>query len=209
MAQSTVLEPDFNQMDPPPPATRYANIREADVMWSKRVWRRIDLRSSENQILKSDKRGNEISVNSFFNVLTNEISSGNAVAYSTGTEVKKDDSFKTVLTINQVKGFLLETNVYKNYNENGEAISADTVSSTISAKRIKYFDIKEEWVFDKSRSIMDVRIIGILPIIEVYDDETGGTILKELFWIYYPVARQIFAKYWAVYKSDEERLSYE
>jgi len=143
-------------MDPPPPATRYANIREADVMWSKRVWRRIDLRSSENQILKSDKRGNEISVYSFFNVLTNEISSGNAVAYSTGTEVKKDDSFKTVLTINQVKGFLLETNVYKNYNENGEAISADTVSSTISAKRIKYFDIKEEWVFDKSRSIMDV-----------------------------------------------------
>jgi hypothetical protein len=125
-------------------------------MWSKRVWRRIDLRSSENQILKSDKRGNEISVNSFFNVLTNEISSGNAVAYSAGTEVKKDDSFKTVLTINQVKGFLLETNVYKNYNENGEAISADTVSSTISAKRIKYFDIKEEWVFDKSRSIMDV-----------------------------------------------------
>jgi hypothetical protein len=81
MAQSIVLEPDINQIDPPPAATQYVNLREADVMWSRRVWRRIDLRISENLILKTDQRRNEISVNSFFNVLKNEISKGKIVAY--------------------------------------------------------------------------------------------------------------------------------
>lgn len=29
----------------------YTSLREADVMWNKRVWRRIDLREKQNHVL--------------------------------------------------------------------------------------------------------------------------------------------------------------
>src|SRR4051812_1924901 len=35
--------------------TPYANIREADVMYAKRVWREIDLRAKMNRIFASPK----------------------------------------------------------------------------------------------------------------------------------------------------------
>jgi hypothetical protein len=36
--------------------TPYANLREADVMFAKRVWREIDVREKMNQYLASPKQ---------------------------------------------------------------------------------------------------------------------------------------------------------
>ena len=52
--------------------------------------------------------------------------------------------------------------------------------------------IKEEWFFDKHRSSMDVRIIGMCPIQTKIVDST----VKEtpLFWIYFPEWRDLFVQ---------------
>jgi hypothetical protein len=47
------------------------------------------------------------------------------------------------------------------------------------------------WYFDKEASIMKVRILGISPLQEEFDEDTG--ILKyeiPLFWMYYPESRE-------------------
>ncbi len=49
--------------------------------------------------------------------------------------------------------------------------------------------IWEEWVFDKQRSVMDVRIIAISP------DGWNGEQRIWPFWIYFPDYRPLFAKY--------------
>lgn len=49
--------------------------------------------------------------------------------------------------------------------------------------------IWEEWVFDKQRSVMDVRIVAMSP------DGWNGTQRIWPFWIYFPDYRPLFAKY--------------
>ena len=49
--------------------------------------------------------------------------------------------------------------------------------------------------FDKQRSVMDVRILGLCPLLKVKDEKgeyKPG--YQAMFWIYFPDARPIFAK---------------
>jgi gliding motility associated protien GldN len=57
---------------------------------------------------------------------------------------------------------------------------------------------------------MEVRIIGMLPVIETLNTETGTTRREGLFWIYFPEARYIFANH-EVYNSsnDGARMTFE
>jgi len=59
---------------------------------------------------------------------------------------------------------------------------------------VKMFRIKEDWFFDRQRSQMDVRILGICPVIDDFDERGEFRGYKPLFWIYFPEARPIFAK---------------
>jgi hypothetical protein len=56
-------------------------------------------------------------------------------------------------------------------------------------RKVVSWKIKEEWFFDKKRSVMDVRIIGLAPCVEVLVG--GKEILEPLFWIYYPDFRDV------------------
>ena len=72
--------------------------------------------------------------------------------------------------------------------------------------------IKEEIFFDKKRSSMSTRIIGLCPVIMDYKDPLNGTLSpeKELFWIYYPDWRDIFSRTIVVNltKNDAQKRSY-
>lgn len=57
---------------------------------------------------------------------------------------------------------------------------------------------------------MDVRIIGIAPV--VYNiDETGAVSgLKELFWLYFPECRYVFQNFFVQNKdNDAQRMSFD
>jgi gliding motility associated protien GldN len=84
-----------------------------------------------------------------------------------------------------------------------------TYFDTIKVNQIKKFRIKEEVFFDKQRSVMETRILGIAPIIPKY---SGDEITGEMpaFWVYFPEARRVFAQA-EVYNrhNDVHRLTYD
>jgi gliding motility associated protien GldN len=188
----------------------YTSLREADVMWNKRVWRRIDLREKQNHVLYFPIKDFAQGRKNLFEIIQDAVlNEGTITAYSPGSVVAPDDMFTTPLTIEEVKKILTPTTSEDVYDEFGEITGTQEVENPIAAAQVKFYDIKEEWFFDKQRSVMDVRIIGILPMIEV-ETETGEKALKDLFWIYYPEARYVFANNEVFNRAnDAERRTYE
>jgi gliding motility associated protien GldN len=188
----------------------YTSLREADVMWNKRVWRRIDLREKQNHVLYFPIKDYAQGRKNLFEIIQDAVlNEGTITAYSPGSVVAPDDMFTTPLTTEEVKKILTPTTSEDVYDEFGEITGTQEVENPIVASQVKFYDIKEEWFFDKQRSVMDVRIIGILPMIEV-ETETGEKALKDLFWIYYPEARYVFANNDVFNRAnDAERRTYE
>ena len=68
--------------------------------------------------------------------------------------------------------------------------------SEINPLDIKRYRVKEIWYFDKETSRLMVKILGVAPIREFYDEDTG--IFKyeaPMFWIYFPEARDVLSRY--------------
>ncbi len=171
----------------------YAHVREADVLWAKKIWRVLDLREKMNLPMfypttKMDDRY------SLIDLLIYGIQYEGLTAYSTKTE----DEFQVPLTLDQVMREMgavsdtqqvrnAETGLYEDKVIEGEVRSTD----------IKQIMLKEIWFFDRKYSRMDVRIIGLCPIREYVEGSGGeGQVRKsQTFWIYFPEARGLFARH--------------
>ncbi len=183
-------------------------IRESDAFWSKTVWRIIDMREKTNQHFYYPTR--EIQGrNNLFNTLLKGIEDKRITAFDAQIN---DNEFKEPIDFNQVKqqfGDSVRTIKVTDINTGNDRDSL--VSASIPTSEVKQLEIKEVWYFDKQKSTLQVRILGICPI-RVYKKDPNDTIFvrKRLFWVYYPEIRPILAKKEALNEFNGARsLSYD
>jgi len=191
----------------------YQYVRESDVLWSKRIWRMIDLRQKMNYPLyfpTTPMQDRESLVQRLVRAIKyNEITAFDPV----------DDEFTTRMSYEQViKNLGAEDRVEKQVDENGNEVDV-TIKGEIKWASIKELLIKEDWFFDKQTSTLQVRIIGICPIMhdmrvlqtgEEDQEETGEITKKQTFWVYFPEARTVLANT-DFYNSfnDAQRISFD
>ena len=165
--------------------TPYANLRESDVMFSKRVWREIDLRDKMNRVYGSPK-------SRLIDVLLNAIVAGELTAYdaSSTKEDPNGDEFTAILKPEQAMARFADSVLVPQFDKDGNQTGSEKRMGEFNPDSILRFRIKEDWIFDKQRSVFEPRIIGIAPLVKV---QAAGVDLGEqpAFWVYFPEARQV------------------
>ncbi|ERJ61140.1 type IX secretion system ring subunit PorN/GldN [Sphingobacterium paucimobilis] len=141
----------------------YSPIRQTDVFYRKRVWREVDLREKMNQIFASPKAR-------LMDIIVTAIQAGELTAYdpTPTADNPTGDNFEKmqILPIDQVMARLGGDSVLvEQFNENNEVISSKYESRAFSGENVIKFRIKEDWIFDKQRSVFEPRIVGIAPLI--------------------------------------------
>jgi gliding motility associated protien GldN len=200
LAQDTKVEVYEKIHIPKKKPIPYPYTREADVMWSKVLWRMIDLREKMNLPLFYPTKPIGERMN-FISLLFYGIDNEGLQVYN---PVGSNDEFKIPMSKEDI-----EANM-GNQNKTIKVPNADGTErdTTIAGERkfdeVKKILIKEKWFFDKNYSTMQVRIVGLCPI-RVYPREVKGAavtsddnaemLLKPIFWVYYPEARNLFSSH--------------
>lgn len=168
----------------------YAQLREADLMYEKWVWRTIDVREKINHnfyypLEPLNNRQN------LLKIVMDAVQEGSITPYSSA-----DDEFIIPMTKEEVAKIGARTDTMQIPDLYDPNILRDTiVNEKLNPKDVLEWKLKEVWFFDKQRSVMDVRIVGMAPVRYVYDKASGEFKGKEtMFWIYFPEARKTFAK---------------
>jgi gliding motility associated protien GldN len=127
-------------------------LREADVMYAKRINRMIDIREKQNQPMNWPK--NPLSV-----IVYNSIMSGKLIPYM-------NDSLTSQYSLEDFARIGTDTEYVETpIDPNDPTITrTDTVVNPFRAEeRIQKYRLVEDWIFDKKHSVYFVRIIAIAP----------------------------------------------
>lgn len=187
----------------------YPHLREADVMWAKRIWRVMDLREKMNHPFYYPKEDIE-DRSSLFNVIKKALLiEGSLTAYGLGP-TDDDDEFRYPLNATEIDSLLNEKKVRRRQNLETEEWEEVESIEPIESADITQYKLKEDWIFDKQRSERYVRIIGIAPMKEDRTEDGEKRGYKTLFWLYFPECRYVFANA-DVYnrQNDAQRRTFE
>lgn len=232
----------------------YEFVREADVTWSKRVWRTIDMREKINhpiylpfdyhtpsgQYVRNSSRwslwtilrhhiiNGDLKVFSPFNPYQEDMIDGDQFKYpiapETGKNYYTDSAFRDKVFYYLGKiGAQSDIPLSNQYGEDSIEVLPDGSqrfvypapdTMWIDSKDIVQYRLKEDWFFDKERSVLDVRILGIAPVVYKIQETPSGqkTIngMEEKYWLYFPHCRYILNNYF-VYneQNDAQWMSFD
>ncbi|MBK8582297.1 MAG: gliding motility protein GldN [Flavobacteriales bacterium] len=187
----------------------YPYIREADVMWYRRVWREIDLREKINLPLYYPTEPIQDRKSLFDVIKQGILEDGSITAYDPGP-IGLDDEFTKPMLPTEVKALLTKTDTTQTENIYTGAMDTVITNNEVTSEKVKKYVIKEDWVFDRQRSVMDIRIIGICPMRQVIGDDGEPRGFSKMFWLYFPELRYVLVN-WDVYnrENDAERRSFD
>jgi gliding motility associated protien GldN len=192
----------------------YPAVREADVMWSKVIWRMIDLREKMNLPLYYPLQpiGERMSL---MGLILFGVESEGLQVYNPDNQ----DEFKVPMTKEEIEQRMGNVTKTTQIQDTTGAMRDTTVAGERKFEEIRKVLIKEKWFFDKNYSTMQVRVLGLCPI-RVYprvvkgvtnpDEEAQEMDMKKVCWVYYPEARNILASH-PIYSrhNDAQQISFD
>ena len=96
------------------------------------------------------------------------------------------------------------------FDDAGDPIKVTTIEEFTSRDIIRY-ELKEDWFFDKQRSVLDVRIIGISPVVYSKNPETLEIDGLKIFSGYIFQNVDMFSKIslFSMDANDSQRMSFD
>lgn len=163
----------------------YADVREEDVYYSKRVWREIDLRDTINSVLKAENA-------KLIDILLEAVSNEELTVYSAkdttaGKILEDNDSFRIALSGKDA--LASARGLTEGVADSVTGKIAEPTLRRLRSDEFMKFRIKEDWILDIKRSIFEPRIIGLAPMKMVEGN------WQPVFWIYYEDARELLSKH--------------
>jgi gliding motility associated protien GldN len=180
------------------------SVHQSDIMWSKRIWREIDMRQKMNQPFYYPLEPHN-NWRNFITVIMDALKEGSITAY----DISGTDELLVPLNYQEIIARQRDTihrtlkRPYPPYEQYDTVIYSEFQPSMVTRIRVK-----EDWYFDKKRSQMLFRIQAICPV--MIKERNGEEYAEPLFWIYYPESRPILA-HAEVYNrfNDVARRSYD
>jgi gliding motility associated protien GldN len=173
----------------------YGYVDDRDILYSRMVWEKIELDERVNFPLYYPIDTNNIGKNrrSLFDVLMTNIKNGNI------ENIYDDSYFNTKRTLKDIEASMVlvdTTELGREQINAGEALSPEYVRRVqIDAGYIKEYRVKGMWYFDKRLGELKYRLLGIAPVapdVNFLDSDTPD--LVELFWVFFPDAREVLHK---------------
>lgn len=171
----------------------YGYIDDRDILWSKVVWEFVDLNEKINMPFYYPVDTSNISSNrrSLFDTLLRGIKNGEII------DVYDDSYFEDKLTMRDIQARLSRVDTSDAGIERlnaGEVLTDEYVDRRdITSADIQGFRVKGVWYFDKRQGELKYRMLGLAPVapdVNFIDNDGGLDELVELFWVWYPGARE-------------------
>lgn len=172
------------------PLLAYQPIREADILWERRIWRVVDVREKMNLPFQAPE-------SPLFKVFRDAVMNNELAVYDT-----QDDKFTTRLSREAVRKMLFKRDTVVIFDPVTYEETVQVVENEVNIEDVKRFRIKESWFFDTKTSTLRCRILGIAPMIEERDENGDFRYETPMFWVYYPGARQLLSRHKAITHGD-------
>ncbi|MBL7939317.1 MAG: gliding motility protein GldN [Flavobacteriales bacterium] len=184
-------------------AIPYVHLREADVMVAQRVWRTIDLREKINHPLYYPLEPSQGRKSLFDVILDGLLENGSLTAYDPGVMLQ-DDDFERALTTPELEGMLNAVDtVWTPGLDDPDTMIPVVQPQPVTTAQVTRYLLKEDWIFDKQRGVMEPRIIGLAPLREVRGDDGELRGHAPLFWLYFPELRYVLANAQAFERNND------
>jgi gliding motility associated protien GldN len=174
----------------------YGYIDDRDILWSKMVWEYMDLNEKMNLPFYYPADTSNIDPNrrSLYDTLLRGIRSGEVI------DVYDDSYFTTRLTLEEIEKTLVKIDTtdagIEQFNF-GEEVAEENINIRhMQSADIQAYKLKGLFYFDKRQGELRYRLLGLAPVspdINFIDEDENTELTEyvELFWVWYPSAREI------------------